>query len=63
VKRFKLYLRDSVLFHALLSIETPELHTSPRLGASWEGFALDCVCRTLGKEDGNLFFWHTHAGA
>jgi len=64
VKRPKLYLRDSGLFHALLSIETPEqLHASPRLGASWEGFALDCVCRTLGKEDGDLYFWNTHAGA
>jgi uncharacterized protein len=64
VKRPKLYLRDSGLFHALLSIETPEqLHASPRFGASWEGFALDCVCRTLGKEDGDLYFWHTHAGA
>ena len=64
VKRPKLYLRDSGLFHALLSIETPEqLHASPRLGASWEGFALDCVCRTLDKEDGDLYFWHTHAGA
>jgi hypothetical protein len=64
VKRPKLYLRDSGLFHALLSIETPEqLHASPRLGASWEGFALDCVCRTLDKEDGGFHFWHTHAGA
>ena len=64
VKRPKLYLRDSGLFHALLSIETTEqLHASPRLGASWEGFALDGVCRTLGKEDGDLYFWNTHAGA
>ena len=64
VKRPKLYLRDSGLFHALLSIETPEqLHASPRLGASWEGFALDCVCRTLDKEESDLYFWHTHAGA
>lgn len=64
VKRPKLYLRDSGMFHSLQSIETPEqLHTSPRLGASWEGFALDCVCRTLGKEEGDLYFWRTHAGA
>jgi predicted AAA+ superfamily ATPase len=64
VKRPKLYLRDSGLFHALLSIETSEqLYTLPKLGASWEGFALDCVCRTLGKEDTDLYFWHTHAGA
>jgi predicted AAA+ superfamily ATPase len=64
VKRPKLYLRDSGLFHALLSIEKPEhIHASPKLGASWEGFALDCVCRALGKEDTELFFWHTHSGA
>jgi predicted AAA+ superfamily ATPase len=64
VKRPKLYLRDSGLFHALLSIEKPEqLLASPRLGASWEGFALDCVCRTLDKEESDLYFWHTHAGA
>ncbi len=64
VKRPKLYLRDSGLFHALQSIETTEqLHASPRLGASWEGFALDCACRTLGKEDGDLYYWRTHAGA
>ena len=52
------------MFHALLSIETPEqLYPSPRLGASWEGFALDCVCRTVGKEDRDFYFWSTHAGA
>lgn len=64
IKRPKLYLRDSGLFHALLTIETLEqLYALPKLGASWEGFALDCVCRTLGKEDTDLYFWHTHAGA
>ena len=64
VKRPKLYLRDSGLFHTLLSIEKPEqLFTSPKLGASWEGFALDCVCRTLGKEETEVYFWHTHGGA
>ncbi len=45
-------------------VRTPEqLHASPRLGASWEGFALDCVCRTLDKEEGGLYFRQTHAGA
>jgi len=64
VKRPKLYLRDSGLFHSLLSVENlDQLHSSPKLGASWEGFALDCVCRTLGKEDSDIYFWHTHGGA
>ncbi len=64
VKRPKLYIRDSGLFHTLLSIEKQEqLYSSPKLGASWEGFALDCVSRALGKENGDLYFWHTHGGA
>jgi len=64
VKRPKLYFRDSGLFHTLSSVERPEqLYASPKLVASWEGFALDCVCRALGKEDTDLYFWHTHGGA
>lgn len=64
VKKPKLYLRDSGLFHALQTLETAEqLFVSPRLGASWEGFALECVCRTLDREDSELYFWHTHSGA
>ncbi len=44
VKAPKLYIRDSGLLHALLSIETmEELHGHPAYGASWEGFALENV--------------------
>ena len=40
VRRPKLYLRDSGIFHALMSVETmDQLQTNPKLGASWEGFA------------------------
>jgi predicted AAA+ superfamily ATPase len=64
VKRPKIYLRDSGLFHSLMSISTFEqLHGHHKLGASWEGFALESVARTLSKEDQSLYFWHTHAGA
>ncbi|GAB6270891.1 MAG: ATP-binding protein [Smithella sp.] len=64
VKRPKFYLRDSGLYHSLSSIETQkQLQTWPKLGASWEGFALDCVCRMLGKQDNEFYFWNTHAGA
>jgi len=64
VKRPKLYIRDSGVFHSLLSIEKHEqLYVSPKLGASWEGFALDIVCRALGKDDTEVFFWHAHGGA
>ena len=64
VKRPKFYLRDAGLYHSLSSIESQkQLHEWPKLGASWEGFALESVCRTLGKQDNELYFWHTHAGA
>jgi uncharacterized protein len=64
VKHPKFYLRDSGLYHALSSIETTrQLTTWPKLGASWEGFAMECVCRHLNKQDSELYFWNTHGGA
>ena len=64
VKRPKLYFRDSGIFHALLSLETREaLESHPKLGSSWEGFALDCVWRSIGKPDEQAYFWATHSGA
>lgn len=64
VKRPKLYLRDSGLLHVLLSLQSHrEIATHNRLGASWEGFALEVVARATGKRREELFFWATHAGA
>jgi len=64
VRRPKLFLRDSGVLHALMSVESMEhLRSSPKLGASWEGFALECICRVLDREDQELHFWRTHAGA
>ncbi len=44
VKTPKLYIRDSGLFHSLQGIGTMgELMRNPKLGASWEGFAIEEV--------------------
>lgn len=62
VKSPKVYLRDSGLFHFLQGIPSiPALLSHPKLGASWEGFALEQVALRLpaGQE---LFFWGTQAG-
>jgi predicted AAA+ superfamily ATPase len=60
----KIYLRDSGLFHSLQNIRTlPELQGHPKLGASWEGLALEHVLRVLRAEPGEAFYWATHAGA
>lgn len=64
IKRPKVYLRDSGVLHSLLSIETmDQLLSHNKLGASWEGFALECVCGAIGKKDEGMYFWATHAGA
>lgn len=64
VKRPKIYFRDSGLFHYLFSIKGhDDLIRHPKLGASWEGFALEEVCRTIKKSPGEVFFWATHSGA
>ena len=62
VKSPKLYLKDSGLFHWLMSIENFEQLTGhPKLGASWEGFALEHVIHIFRTRD--AYFWATHAGA
>ncbi len=62
VKAPKLYFRDTGLLHELLGITDPDaLQRHPRLGASWEGFALDQVLRLANPDE--AYFWATHAGA
>lgn len=62
VKAPKVYIRDSGLFHALLQLPTPaDIQSHPKLGASWEGFALEQVLSIL--DTGDAYFWATHSGA
>ncbi len=64
VKRPKLYFRDTGLFHALLAIRSErDLTAHHKLGASWEGFALEVAARAIGKRNEELYFWATHTGA
>ncbi len=62
VKAPKVYLRDSGLLHCLLRQEAfADLEAHPKLGASWEGFALEQVLSLTGDRD--AYFWATHGGA
>jgi hypothetical protein len=64
VRSPKVYLRDTGLLHALLGVHTMrELEGHPKVGASWEGFALGLVFERLGVRSGEAYFWATHAGA
>jgi len=62
VKSPKVYIRDSGLLHTLLSLpKTDGILMHPKLGASWEGFAIEQVLAITEKQD--VYFWATHAGA
>lgn len=62
VKSPKVYIRDSGILHALLGIPSPiALQSHPKLGASWEGFALEEILSITG--DREAYYWATHAGA
>ena len=56
----KVYIRDSGLLHALLSLGShEELQGHPKRGASWEGFGIEQVLGFLGGHD--AYYWGTHA--
>ncbi len=64
VKAPKLYLRDTGLLHVFLDIpDKPALTRHPKLGPSWEGFALEEVVRVSAADPEDLWFWATHGGA
>ena len=60
VKAPKIFIRDSGLLHALLSMQNTEIQTSPKLGASWEGFVIEQIINQLKTRD--YYYWRTHAG-
>lgn len=64
VKAPKLYLRDSGLFHVLMGIgDRVALGRHPKLGPSWEGFAIEQVIRLHDAASDEAYFWATHGGA
>ncbi len=62
IKSPKVYIRDSGLLHALLGLETMgQMESHPKLGASWEGFALETLLAW--RDEPVPHFWGTHGGA
>jgi predicted AAA+ superfamily ATPase len=62
VKAPKIYLRDSGILHTLLNLsDFHSLAGHPRVGASWEGFALEQTLQII--KSPQAFFWATHGGA
>jgi predicted AAA+ superfamily ATPase len=64
VKSPKIYLADSGVLHTLLGLESREdLLGHPKVGASWEGFAIGEVVAHLGARPEECFYWKLHSGA
>ena len=62
VRAPKVYIRDSGLLHALLGIANQRnLEHHPKVGASWEGYAIEEILKDLRPDD--AYFWATHQGA
>jgi predicted AAA+ superfamily ATPase len=62
VKAPKVYLRDSGLLHALLGLAGErDILSHPKVGASWEGYAIEETLKVVRPEA--AYFWATHTGA
>lgn len=62
VKSPKIFFQDSGLVHALLNISDMQgLLGTPRVGASWEGFALNQFMQII--KPSQAYFWSTYSGA
>ena len=62
VKSPKIYFRDSGLFHTLCGIRSlGEMLTNPKLGASWEGFALEEILQA--QQPDQAWFYAVHSGS
>ena len=64
VKSPKVFFRDSGLYHFFLGLKThEELVKSSKIGASWEGFAMEMAISFHDAEEQDCFFWATPSGA
>jgi predicted AAA+ superfamily ATPase len=62
VKAPKIYVRDSGLLHTLLGIgRRRDLEFHPKIGASWEGYAVEEILKELRPDE--AYYWATYQGA
>jgi predicted AAA+ superfamily ATPase len=62
VKAPKIFFRDSGIFHTLMGIrDYGDLLKNPKMGASWEGYAVEEILRKLNPRES--YSWGVHNGA
>jgi len=61
IKTPKIFFRDSGILHFLMGVpDRAALEVHPRLGASWEGYALEQIIRLSGASEEEVYFWGVH---
>ena len=64
VRSPKIYFRDSGIFNSLMSIRSlDDLVRNPKIGALWEGFALEQVLNCFQVRNEEAYFWATQNDA
>lgn len=64
VKSPKFYIRDSGMYHFFQNIKhSDDLYRNRFVGASFEGFAMEEVIKSLSLRSEDCFFWSTHQEA
>jgi predicted AAA+ superfamily ATPase len=64
IKSPKIYMRDSGIYHRLLQTASDEdILINPKLGASWEGFAMEQIIQKKGVDSSDCYFWGVHGQA
>jgi predicted AAA+ superfamily ATPase len=57
VKSPKFYVRDSGILLNLLNLQETDLLAHPKLGAAWEGFALEAIIQQFEVDPQECYFW------
>ncbi len=60
VKSPRVYIRDSGILHALLSLPGDQIISHVKVGASWEGFVIEQIIQKMETRD--FYYWRTHTG-
>jgi predicted AAA+ superfamily ATPase len=64
VKAPKIYFKDSGILHTLLNLQSyKDIERHSKLGALWEGFAMEEIIKNSGIDSTRFFFWRTSNGA
>ena len=64
VRAPKVYVADTGILHTLLGLKSrDDVLSHPKVGASWEGFAIAQIIARLAAPSEQCFHWSTHSGA